>query len=88
PMMAAYLLKPATRPHTEPFWMPAYMKAARWAFTHKGKTLAITAAFSVAACTPLFMGKVPGAFLPPDDLSQSQINLELPPGSTYEETRA
>ncbi|WP_204318630.1 efflux RND transporter permease subunit, partial [Klebsiella aerogenes] len=64
------------------------MKAARWAFTHKGKTLAITAAFSVAACTPLFMGKVPGAFLPPDDLSQSQINLELPPGSTYEETRA
>jgi len=88
PMMAAYVLKPPKAAHKEPFWMPAYLKAARWAFTHKGKTLAITAAFGVAACTPLFMGAIPGAFLPPDDLSQTQISIELPPGSTYEQTRA
>jgi multidrug efflux pump subunit AcrB len=88
PMMAAYLLKPPKHEPKEPFWMPAYLKAARWAFTHKGKTMALTAAFSVAACTPLFLGKIPGAFLPPDDLSQTQINLELPPGSTYAQTQA
>ncbi len=88
PMMAAYVLKAPKRQHQEPSWMPAYLRAARWAFTHKGKTLAITAAFSVAACAPLFMGKIPGAFIPPDDLSQTQISIELPPGSTYEETRA
>ncbi|MFG6462531.1 efflux RND transporter permease subunit [Roseateles sp. DXS20W] len=88
PMMAAYVLKAPKRQHKEPFWMPAYLRAARWAFTHKGKTLALTAAFSVAACAPLFMGKIPGAFIPPDDLSQTQISIELPPGSTYEETRA
>ncbi|MFG6487546.1 efflux RND transporter permease subunit [Roseateles sp. BYS78W] len=88
PMMAAYILKAPTHEHKEPFWMARYMKTARWAFTHKGKTLAITAAFGVAACTPQFMGAIPGAFLPPDDLSQTQISIELPPGSTYEQTAA
>ncbi|MFG6459622.1 efflux RND transporter permease subunit [Roseateles sp. BYS96W] len=88
PMMAAYVLKPPKHAHKEPFWMPRYLRTARWAFTHKGKTLAITAAFSVAACTPLFLGAIPGAFLPPDDLSQTQISIELPPGSTYEQTAA
>jgi multidrug efflux pump subunit AcrB len=88
PMMAAYILKPPKHAHKEPFWMPAYLRAARWSFTHKGKTMALTAAFSVAACAPLFMGKISGAFIPPDDLSQTQISIELPPGSTYEETRA
>ncbi|MGQ3051397.1 MAG: efflux RND transporter permease subunit [Roseateles sp.] len=88
PMMAAYILKPPKKAHKEPFWMPTYLKAARWAFTHKGKTMALTAAFGVAACTPLFMGAIPGAFLPPDDLSQTQISVELPPGSTYEQTAA
>ena len=88
PMMAAYILKPPRHAHKEPFWMPTYLRAARWAFTHKGKTMAITAAFGVAACTPLFMGAIPGAFLPPDDLSQTQISIELPPGSTYAQTAA
>jgi multidrug efflux pump subunit AcrB len=88
PMMAAYILKPPRKAHKEPFWMPQYLRTARWAFTHKGKTLAIAAAFGVAACTPLFMGAIPGAFIPPDDLSQTQISIELPPGSTYAQTAA
>ncbi len=88
PMMAAYILKKPAKDHGEPFWMPGYLKAARWAFTHKGKTLAITAAFGVASCAPLFMGAIPGAFIPPDDLSQTQVTVELPPGATYEQTRA
>jgi len=88
PMMAAYILKVPKKAHKEPFWMARYLRAARWAFTHKGKTLAIAAVFGVAACTPLFMGAIPGAFLPPDDLSQTQISVELPPGSTYAQTAA
>jgi multidrug efflux pump subunit AcrB len=88
PMMAAYILKKPAKDHGEPSWMPAYLKAARWAFTHKGKTLALTAVFGIASCAPLFMGAIPGAFIPPDDLSQTQITVELPPGATYEETRA
>ncbi|WP_457445426.1 efflux RND transporter permease subunit [Roseateles sp. P5_E4] len=88
PMMAAYILKAPKKAHKEPFWMATYLGWARWAFTHKGKTLAIAAVFGVAACTPLFMGAIPGAFIPPDDLSQTQISIELPPGSTYEQTAA
>src|SRR5690606_3728779 len=40
PMMAAWLLRAPTREQAEPFWMPAYLRLARWAFTHRGATLA------------------------------------------------
>ncbi len=88
PMMAAYLLKKPTRPHAEPFWMPAYLKAARWAFTHKGATLAIMAGFTLACCMPLLAGAIKIDFMPPGDVSQTRISVELPPGSTFEQTRA
>lgn len=86
PMMAAYLLKKPTRSYPEPFWMPAYLNAARWAFTHKSVTLAILVAFSMASCTPLLTGAIKGDFMPPEDRSQTQISVELPPGSTFEQT--
>lgn len=88
PMMAAYLLKKPTRAHAEPFWMPAYLKAARWAFTHKGATLTILAVFGIASCMPLVAGAIKGDFMPPEDLSRKRISVELPPGSTFEQTRA
>jgi multidrug efflux pump subunit AcrB len=31
---------------------------------------------------------LPKGFIPPDDNSQTQVNLELPPGSTLAQTRA
>lgn len=87
PLMAAYLLKKPARPHGDPFWMHSYLKVARWAFTNKGATLAILAAFGFASCMPLFTGAIKGDFMPPSDLSQTRIQVELPPGSTYEQTR-
>ncbi|MGB3391822.1 MAG: efflux RND transporter permease subunit [Stenotrophomonas sp.] len=88
PMMAAYLLKKPTRPHTDPFWMPGYLQAARWAFTHKGATLAIAAALGITCFTPLLTGAIKGDFMPPEDLSQTRISIELPPGSTFQQTHA
>ncbi|MEN2507539.1 efflux RND transporter permease subunit [Stutzerimonas stutzeri] len=88
PMMAAYLLKKPSRLHADPFWMPAYLKAARWAFTHKGATLTILAVFGIASCMPLVAGAIKGDFMPPEDLSRTRISVELPPGSTFEQTRA
>jgi len=88
PMMAAYLLRKPTRPEREPVWMPAYLRAARWCLRHRAATLAITAAFGMASCTPLFLGKIPGAFIPPDDLSQTQVYIQLEPGSSYRQTLA
>lgn len=88
PMMAAHMMKKPTRPHTDPMWMARYLKTARWAITHKGATLAIATALGIASCTPLFSGALKGTFMPPADQSQTQVNIELAPGSTYAQTRS
>ena len=85
PMMAAYMLKPiVTAPH-EPGWMRLYMAAARWCLKHRWVTMVASALFFVGslALIPL----LPTGFIPPDDNSQTQVYLELPPGSTLRDTR-
>jgi multidrug efflux pump subunit AcrB len=86
PMMAAYVMKPSKHPHQDPFWMPAYLRASRWALGHRWITLGLAGAFFIGslALIPL----LPKAFMPPDDNSQTQVYLELPPGSTLSQTRA
>jgi len=88
PMMAAHLLRAPARPQAEPAWLRAYLRLARWAFTHRRATLAITAGFMVACLGPLFAGAIERDFMPPSDLDRTRISVELPPGSTYEQTRA
>ena len=98
PMMAAYLLKPhappapvdgVAVPRTEPAdsWMMArYMATMRWCLRHRGLTMLGSAVFFVGsiALVPL----LPTGFVPAADRGQTQITLELPPGSTLAETRA
>jgi multidrug efflux pump subunit AcrB len=88
PMMAAYLLKPLAKPLKEPGWMKWYLEVAAWCLKHRLKTLAFTLLFSIGSCTPLFTGQISGGFIPPDDLSQTQVNIALPPGSTFAQTLA
>jgi multidrug efflux pump subunit AcrB len=88
PMMAAYLLKKPQKEHSDPSWMPMYMKWVAWCLKHRIKTLLATTLFAVASCTPLFTGQIAGAFIPPDDLSQTQVYVSLPPGSTFAQTLA
>jgi multidrug efflux pump subunit AcrB len=88
PMMAAYLLPRPKTAHQEPGWMPGYMRLVRWCLAHRVKTLLATVLFCVGSCTPLFTGGIAGAFLPPDDLSQTQVYLALPPGSNFKQTLA
>jgi multidrug efflux pump subunit AcrB len=86
PMMAAYVLKPVVAGHKEPGWMKAYMRCAAWCLKHRVTTM--------VAATLFFFGSValipllPTGFIPPDDNSQTQVYLELPPGSTLEQTIA
>ena len=79
PMMAAYLLKPTNKPAPVPFWMPAYLRTVRWCLNHRFWTALGAAAFFIGslALIPL----LPTGFIPPDDNSQTQIYLELPPGT-------
>lgn len=48
--------------------------------------LTLVCAIGVLAVSIFFMLKVPGSFLPPEDVSRISISVELPPGSTLEET--
>jgi len=86
PMMAAYILKPPKREHTDPAWMRRYLGWASWCLKHRVLTLLATAVFFVGSF--MLVPYLPTGFLPPDDLSQTQVTVTLPPGSTYEQTLA
>jgi multidrug efflux pump subunit AcrB len=88
PMMAAYILKPPKKEHSEPTWMKGYMAWAAWCLRHRILTLLATAVFVAISIVPLFMGWLPTGFIPPDDFSQTQVTVTLPPGSTYAQTFA
>jgi len=84
PMMAAYILKPIVDDHGDPRWMKAYMRCAGWCLKHRLTTM--------IAATLFFFGSImlipllPTGFIPPDDNSQTQVYVELPPGTTLTQT--
>ncbi len=86
PMMAAYILKPPKHEEKEPRWITIYLGWAKWCLKHRFVTLLGAAVFFVGsfALVPL----LPTGFIPPDDLSQTQVTVTLPPGSTLKETYA
>ncbi|MEO7254210.1 MAG: efflux RND transporter permease subunit [Casimicrobium sp.] len=84
PMMAAYLLKPMVKPHSEPGWLKIYMKWAAWCLRHRWITF--VGALGFFAGSIFLATQLSFAFIPPDDNSQTQVKLELPPGSTLKET--
>jgi len=86
PMMAAYILRPPRRGHVEPGWLVRYAGWAAWCLRHRVLTLLATAVFFVGSF--MLVPLLPTGFLPPDDLSQTQVTVSLPPGSTYEQTLA
>ncbi|MCX8516575.1 MAG: efflux RND transporter permease subunit, partial [Rhodoferax sp.] len=85
PMMAAYIMKRSPRAYKEPFWMDAYIRASKWALQHRWVTMGAAAAFFVGSI--LLIPLLPQGFIPPDDNSQTQVYLELAPGSTLAHTR-
>ncbi|MGV8805147.1 MAG: efflux RND transporter permease subunit, partial [Polaromonas sp.] len=86
PMMAAYILKPIVGDHKEPGWLKVYMRAAAWCLKHRVVTMMAATLFFIGsiALIPL----LPTGFIPPDDNSQTQVYLELQPGSTLKQTEA
>ena len=88
PMMAAYFMALPKKEHENPGWLRHYEQLAAWCLRHRKTTLAATLLFMVGSCTPLFTGKIAGGFIPPDDLSQTQVYISLPPGSTFAQTLA
>ena len=87
PMMAAYLMKPTA--HSEPKdgkLMSVYMRTMRWCLTHRRTTTLGALAFFVGAL--MLVPLLPTGFVPVADRAQTQITLELAPGSTLQQTTA
>ncbi|MGY5797335.1 efflux RND transporter permease subunit [Rheinheimera faecalis] len=85
PMMAAYLLKaPKQLTKPEPGWIRYYLQLMHWCLVHRRITA--TAAL-VFFCGGLFLAtQLPGDFMPPDDNQQTQVTLNLQPGTRLQET--
>ena len=85
PMMAAYLLRPIVHAQARPAWMGGYLRLAQWCLNHRWWTVLGALAFFIGslALVPL----LPTGFIPPDDNSQTQVYLELPPGTKLAQTQ-
>lgn len=85
PMMAAYLLKPIVKPLHDSFLMVRYLSIASWCLRHRWQTGLLAVGFFVASLAMIPF--LPNGFMPPSDLAQTRVSLELPPGSTLAEMR-
>jgi multidrug efflux pump subunit AcrB len=94
PLLAAYFMrdKDAHEEHQKDGWlMRAYLRFVKssaggrvWFVPARYVTL--TASFGVLAVSLFFMAQIPGSFIPPEDVSRIPISVELPPGSTLDDT--
>ena len=86
PMMAAYILKPIVDDHKEPGWLRLYMRAAAWCLHHRVITMVMATLFFFGSV--MLIPLLPTGFIPPDDNPQTQVYLELQPGSSLTQTIA
>src|SRR5690606_19665689 len=83
PLMAAYFLKPSTKPHPRKPFEGFYRNVLEWALAHR----IISAIIGVL----LFFGSVslaallPQGFQPPGDPDYVYINVQGPPGATLQD---
>ncbi|MES2888789.1 MAG: efflux RND transporter permease subunit [Pseudomonadota bacterium] len=86
PMMAAYFMRPSTTEEKEPAWITRYMVWVQACLRHRVLTSLAALAFLVGSV--MLAGYLPTGFIPPDDLSQTQVSVSLPPGSNLAQTVA
>ncbi|SFZ73743.1 efflux RND transporter permease subunit [Chitinimonas taiwanensis] len=85
PMMAAYLLKPSQHAEQDSALMVRYLRWVNWCMRHRKATMTAAALFFVASLS--LVPLLPTGFVPASDQSQTQVSLELAPGSRLEDTR-
>lgn len=86
PMMAAYMLKPKVEAEQDSKLMSWYLHWTRWCLSHRWQTTLLAVAFFVGSI--MLIPLLPSGFVPPADRAQTQVTLELPPGSTLEDSKA
>ncbi|MEO7055262.1 MAG: efflux RND transporter permease subunit, partial [Caldimonas sp.] len=86
PMMSAYVLKLPKKAFSEGRWITIYMTWVKACLRHRVLTTIAAMAFFVGSL--MLVPLLPTGFIPPDDLSQTQVSLSLPPGTTFQQTLA
>ncbi len=85
PMMSAYLLKPVIDfTEKDSAVMRWYLRASHWCLQHRWWTGLAGIAFFVGSL--MLIPLLPTGFIPPDDNSQTQVYLELAPGTKLQDT--
>jgi multidrug efflux pump subunit AcrB len=87
PMMSAYLLKGMDHHDDRNGWlMRTYLRMAAWCLRHRFLTLTGALGFFIGSL--MLIRLLPTGFIPADDNPQTQVFVELPPGSTLSQTAA
>ena len=87
PLMAAYLLSDKARVTEPDGWaMRLYLRLLGWSIRYRGRTIAL--GLAVFAASAALASLLPTGLLPNNDISRSALSIELPPGSTLEDTQA
>ena len=89
PMLAARFLRPPPadhRPDEDGRWMRAYLRLVAWTLAHRRATLALALASVLLSFALLPL--LPSGFMPYQDFSLSSLSVELPQGSTLQDTDA
>lgn len=85
PMMAAWLLKPhAGKAHSDGRIMQWYLSAVRWCLAHRRTTVIAAIGFFVASLALLPL--IPSGLAPAADRGYTSVGVELPPGSSLQNT--
>ncbi|MGB3207470.1 MAG: efflux RND transporter permease subunit [Crinalium sp.] len=87
PMMGAYLLKapkPSDAKSKSKGGFRPYFQLLKWALRHRLTTMAIAVAFFMASL--MLVPLIPKGFVDNSDISLSTVLVELPPGSTLNDT--
>jgi multidrug efflux pump subunit AcrB len=87
PMIAAYFLKAhGQAKHGEGWLMDKYLGLLRWTLRNRWKSVGVGFLCFVAQIGVFMM--LPSAFQPETDEDTVQVAIEMPPGSTLDQTRA
>jgi len=84
PMMCAYILKGKKQAPKDPAWMRLYMKWVDRSLHHRWVTVFIAGLFFVGSIVVIPL--LPTGFMPADDLSQTQVYVEMQPGTPLAQT--
>jgi len=84
PMMAAYGMRPDTREQTDSRLMTRYLGWLKACLNNRRRTLIAALLFFVGSLALVPM--IPTAFMPASDDGQTQVTINLAPGSTLDDT--